>query len=332
MRRIFTRLLIIFVLIGIITYLAISKFSISELIYPPKIDSLYLHAQQITYDQEVAEGKAKPGKMFLYHPSQLGLATDIFSATTPDSIHLKGWYIADSTLFFGTTLILLPDINESKFNYIDIAAEFINRGIHVCLMDMRAQGESEGLQYSMGGNSVKDVSVIMDSLVAKYKTENIAVMGSGTATVIALQASLADNRVKVTVLQNPFLSLHDYLLNYTHEKYGRFNKLFYGTTHKTYERQTGIKVDSLNLKTLIGNLNTPTLFINSIFEDNFNLKPTEELFSASTAKIKNWMIFREQPDEKENVKKRKKFFDRIASFINSSMPKKTKKSKFRKLV
>ncbi len=332
MRRVFARLLLLFVLIVIITYLAVSKFSISELIYPPKIDSLYLHAQQISYEKEVAEGKAKPGKIFLYHPSQLGLATDNFSVMTQDSIHLKGWYITDSTLFFGTTLILLPDINESKFNYIDIADEFVNRGIHVCLMDMRAQGESEGLQYSMGENSSKDVSVIIDSLVAKYKTENIAVMGSGTASVIALQSSLKDNRIKVTVIQNPFLSLHDYLLDYTKDKYGRFNKLFYPRTLKTYERQTGIKVDSLNLKILISRLNTPTLFINSIFEDNFNLKPTEELYSASTEKIKNWIIFREQPDEKENIKARKKFFDRVASFITSSMPKKTKKSKFRKLV
>lgn len=332
MKKNIFRLILIAALLLFTIYLVIPLFSITELIYPVKMDSVFLHAQQMQYEKELSEGKAKPGKIFLYNPLQLNLISENFSIRTPDSITLKGWYVTDSTVNSGITLILIPDLKESKLNYIEAASEFLARGIHVCLVDMRAQGESEGAFYTMGKITIQDLSIIIDSLISKYKTENIAVMGNNTGAAIALQGGDFEERIKVLVLQNPFLSLDDYLATYAVEKYGKFSKLFYKRLRKDFEREIGFSADSLNLSGLVKEVELPTLFISYLSENHLDYQSSEKLFNASAASKKEWIIYREFEEEKKRWEENKIYYDKIAAFVNSNIPKKKKQSKFKRLV
>lgn len=331
MRIIILRLSFILLLLLICLYLATSFFSITELLYPAKLDSIYVHTQQLQYEKELDDGKLLPEKTFLYNPSQLNLISNDFSILTHDQIKLKGWYIVDSVKKSQNTLIIIPDINESKISYIEAASEFIARGINVCLMDMRAQGESEGTFYTMGKITLSDVMVIIDSLISINKTQNIVLMGVGTGAAIALQAAEEDQRIKVLLLQNPFFSLEEYIASYAKIKYGRLSKWFYGRMKKDFEKEIGFSADSLNLSILAAKVKIPTLFISVISEKNLEFRPTERLFDVSIAVKKEWGVFIKQDENNKGLEERKKYYDKAAAFINSNVQQKTK-SKFRKLV
>jgi predicted XRE-type DNA-binding protein len=309
-----------------------SQFSITELIYPVKIDSLYIHAGQLKYEKELSEKKAKPGKIFLYHPSQLGLTCKDLIVKTQDSLLLKNWFVMDSSIKSTTTVIVLPDIKESKFHYIDKASGFIDRGLNVCLVDLRAQGESEGSKYTMGKITVQDVSAVIDSVISKFKSENIVLMGTGTGAAIACQAIENEKRVNVLVLQNPFLNLNDYLEKYAEVKYGRFSKFFFGRMKKNLEEEMSFSADSLNLSELLKHIDLPSLFISKIFENYLDYKSTQQLFDSAAASKKEWMVFKDTENTEQNLEEKKKYYDKIAAFINSNLPKKKKQSKFKKLV
>jgi hypothetical protein len=272
MRKFIFRIGFISVLIIIALYLVSSQFSITELIYPVKIDSLYIHAEQLKYENELAERKVKPGRIFLYHPSQLGLICKDLIVKTQDSLLLKGWIVMDSSIKSTTTVIVIPDIKESKFRYIDKAWEFVNRGLNVCLVDLRAQGESEGSKYTMGKITVRDVSAVIDSVISKFKSQNIVLMGAGTGAAIACQAIENEKRINVMVIQNPFVNLNDYLEKYAEKKYGRFSKLFFSRMKKDYENELGVSADSLNLLELIKEIQIPSLFISNITENHLDYK------------------------------------------------------------
>lgn len=332
MRKIIFRLLFIAALIVACLYLVTPIFSITELIYPVKIDSVYLRAQQLKYERDLSMGRAKSGKIFLYNPTQLGLLNKEINVKTKDSVELKGWYVTDSTIKSTVVLILLPDINESKLNYINVASEFVYRELPVCLMDMRAQGESEGACYTMGKISVNDVSAIIDTVIAKFNTPTIVLMGSGTAATIALQASLTDARIKILLLQNPFENLNDYLHEFAEKKYGVFQTLFFKRMKQDLEQKSGIQTDSLNLSELIKKTELPTLFISSITASNLDFNSAKELFLHSNAKKKKWIVYKQSGDELISTAASKEHYDAITAFINSNIPPAKMQSKFKKLV
>jgi uncharacterized protein len=332
MRKFIFRIGFICFLIIIALYLVSSQFSITELIYPVKIDSLYIHAGQLKYETELSERKVKPGKIFLYHPSQLGLTCKDLIVKTQDSLLLKSWFVMDSSIKSTTTVIVLPDIKESKFHYIDKASEFIDRGLNVCLVDLRAQGESEGSKYTMGKITVKDVSAVIDSVISKFKPEDIVLMGTGTGAAIACQAIENEKRISVLVIQNPFVSLDDYFQKYTEKKYGRFSKLFFNRMKKDYEKELGVSADSLNLLELIKEIQIPFLFASKISENYLDYKSTQQLFDSAAASKKEWIVFKDTEDAEQNLEEKKKYYDKIAAFINSNLPKKKKQSKFKRLV
>ena len=332
MRKFIFRIGFISLLIIVALYLVSSQFSITELIYPVKIDSLYIHAEQLNYERDISEKKAKPEKVFLYHPSQLGLICKDLLVKTRDSLELKAWYIVDSTIKTGSTLILVPDIKEGKIRYIEDASELISRGLNVCLVDLRGQGESEGVKYTPGKSTVHDISAIIDSLISKFKTENIVLMGTDIGSAIAIQAAENEKRINALVVQNSFLTLNDYLWRHTEKKYGRFNKIFFGRMKSGYEKELGISADSLNLLDLVKRVKIPSLFISNITENYLDYKSTQQLFDSSAASKKEWQVFKDIDETETNSEERKKYYDKIASFINSNIPKKKKQSKFKKLV
>ncbi|HKR03815.1 MAG TPA: hypothetical protein VJY62_04200, partial [Bacteroidia bacterium] len=306
MRKIIFRIGFILILIIIALYLVSSQFSITELIYPVKIDSLYIHAEEIKYEKELSEGKAKPGKIFLYHPSQLGLVCKDLIIKTQDSLQLKAWYIVDSTIKTGITLILVPDIKEGKIQYLKDASELISRGLNVCLVDLHAQGESEGVKYTPGKSTIHDISAIIDSLISKFKTENIVLMGNNIASAIVIQAAQREKRINILVVQNSFLTLNDYLGKYAEKKYGRFSKIFFSRMKGDYEKELGYSVDSLDLLELIKNIEIPSLFISNITESHLDFKSTQQLFDSSGAAKKEWQVVKDNEESENDLEEKKK--------------------------
>src|SRR3569832_529706 len=164
-----------------------------DLIYPERIDSAF-----IAFHRNDANSSA-----LYFNPSDIGLTYEDLNIKTVDSVILKGWYIPlnDSD---ASTLVIIHDINESKIKYINLAKQMHDRGLKVCLFDMRAHGNSGGAKFSHGLISVDDVESVLDTIMNKRETSHIVLMGMGVGAGVAMQAAALDDRCEVVIALCPF--------------------------------------------------------------------------------------------------------------------------------
>lgn len=325
------RLIFIFLLTIVAAYLAIPAVSVTELVYPIRRDSVYLRSTQVMLESKDTSDIAIP-KKFLYNPGQLGLAYRKMTGITPDGDSLLWWTINDSVYSTGYHLLVIPDINESKLDYIEFADEATGRGLTVSVADMRGQGESGGKKYIPGNEASFDISLIIDSLQTIYGFDEIALFGSGTGAAMALLAAMHDVRVGALILENPFLSMSSYLSNYTRKKYGPASFLFLSRMKKNYFSETGIHPDSLNPDKMIQDYFQPVMLISRISVNHLDFKSAQRLYGNSPSKEKRWMALRTFDEAANRDAAIKKYFDRLATFVNVNLPKPVKANpRFRRI-
>jgi pimeloyl-ACP methyl ester carboxylesterase len=88
------------------------------------------------------------------------------------------------------------------------------RGINTVLFDLRAHGASEGAYCTFGAHETRDVSVVLDTLLARDSTQRIGIMGHSLGGAIALQALAADPRLRFGVVESTFHSLEKVVEEY----------------------------------------------------------------------------------------------------------------------
>jgi pimeloyl-ACP methyl ester carboxylesterase len=217
-RKVFNTISIFVLLIG--AFIAIlPTVVIPDLIYPHRIDSAYVafHRNQLNTEQHE--------NGIYFNPGDLNLAYESLRVQTFDSITLQGWYIPvnDSD---AATLVIIHDVNESKIKYLNLAKQMHDRGVKVFLYDLRAHGNSEGLQFSPGLISVNDVKSVLDSLETKAETAHIILMGMGIGAGIAIQAAALDYRCKAVIAQCPYNDFSDYVHRYAKHEWQGMTKFY----------------------------------------------------------------------------------------------------------
>jgi pimeloyl-ACP methyl ester carboxylesterase len=308
-----------------------SILGITELVYPVKIDSAYVTALQRSREREIIADTVNPA-LFLFKPEQLEMQYENMKVMTYDSLLLSGWYFMPVYEELGITILIIPDINESKISYLEGAKAFTERGFRVCCVDMRACGESEGSYFTMGTISAIDIRSILDSLYCRPETKHVAVMGTGTGAAIAIQAASYDQRPIALIAQNAFAGLTGYFSRYASHKWGVLGKWFFPLMKKELDRQTGFNSDSLNLQKLVLRISKPSLFIARAKESIEDLKETHLLYERSKALKKEFLFFGEMMEEDLSQTEQKDYYDKISAFISTAIPKKVKRTRFKKLV
>lgn len=329
------KLFIFFILLigmaGVI-FIYSSILGIGELVYPVKVDSAYVAARQLNFLKHKKPTDTIPSDMFLYKPEQLELNYETILFQTTDSIILKGWYFKPKTECRGITILIIHDLNESKLSYLVAAKAFTERGFDVCCVDMRACGESGGSYFTFGTLISKDISIIMDSLFCRPEIDEIAMFGIGTGAAIAILAASYDQRAAVLIVENCFVNLNVYFSRYATHKWGILGTWFFPQMKKELNNQMGFHSDSLNLQEIIMRVSKPMLFVAKAKERIEDLKETHLLFECSPAERKEFIFFRESTGSENLLEQEKAYYDKISAFISTSVPKKEKKTKFKKLV
>lgn len=315
--------LLIFLLALIAVYLAIPKVTVTELVYPIRKDSVFLRNQQVLMEAKQPAGLTVE-KKFLYNPGQTGLEYREMSAITADGDSLVWWTINDSVFSTGYHLLVIPDLNESRLDYIEFADEATGRGLTVSVADMRGQGVSGGSKYIPGRLAASDLSLIIDSLQSVFSFHALAVFGSGTGAAIAMQAALKDQRIGTLILENPFISLRAYLNKYVHDKYGLTAPLFEKRLLKNYIKATGLHPDSVNMETMVMEYERPVMFISKISKNFLDYQSVQHLYRVSHSEVKKWMALRTFDEASDRDKALKKYFDRLAIFVNVNLPRPVK--------
>lgn len=320
-----------FALLAIAGFIYFSPYFIMPtLIYPVRVDSLYVHNEQIKASLD-EPGMAPQGpKTFLYNPSSVDLYYENFDVRTTDSLLLRGWYIPakDSD---ATTILLLHDLNESKITCLDMIKPLHERGFHVCLVDMRGHGDSDGETFNIGYPAVEDAKAVLDSLYAKPVTNHVVVFGIGTGAAIGIQLLEKDKRPAVFIVQSGFNSFEKYVRIFADKQWGGFQKFLLPSLKVRLKKQMGYDVSDLNFAEIIKYDSLPTLFIAGTEDKIVDMKETTILSDSSGATIKNFMTVHGAGHQDIDEKGGGEYYNEIMSFINQALPKKIKTVRNKKL-
>lgn len=323
----------VMVLLGVITAIIFSTsfFSVSELLYPVRIDSAYVkqNSQQYLAEWSGYDTTTLPQPLFM--PDQLNLVYTPFDVYTQDSILLKGWYFNNPPNPVNITLLIIHDINESKINYISHARQFWERGIRVLLMDMRAHGNSGGEKFYLGMQSPFDVLSILDTVYNLPETDNVVLFGKGIGAGIALEAAALDHRQQSLVLQSPYDKLENYVKNYAANKWGLLNYILYPISSRNLQRQIGVKITDVQLTERIKELVNPLMIILGTDDKLINPQQSKKVYVASPTLDKQIMIVKDAGHDNIDLVEGESYFNKISIFMVRSFPKQPKKSRFKKL-
>ncbi len=308
-----------------------SPFFVSpDIIYPVRIDSLYIKYEAERTDRSMFHDSLGRPLPVLYNPSSLGLTYENMIVRADDGILLRGWYVACGDEE-ANTLLIVHDLNQSKILYLNMMKQMHDRGLNVCAFDLRAHGESGGDEFSPGMVAVSDVKTILDALVKKHGTNYISVFGAGIGSAIAIQSASIDSRWATLLAQSPFSDFEDYVKKYSKRKWGRMQFVFHPVLERALEKRLQYELTELNLSEIIKYVKVPSLFICG---DNDEVVPpieTYAVYDSSSAQEKNLILVKKAGHDNIEELGGEEYYNTIAQFIVNAVPKKTKETRFKKL-
>ncbi len=112
------------------------------------------------------------------------LPHEIFTVTTSDGLHLKGWYLQGSNSTHSKpAVIMFHGHGSCRSAILPEAYQFLKQGHSVYLLDFRAHGNSEGEQCMVGINESADVKAAYEYATKKGEKQLVlwgASMGAST--------------------------------------------------------------------------------------------------------------------------------------------------------
>lgn len=319
--RIFYFISSLFFLTGAFIFLS-PTLLIPDLIYPVRIDSAYI-AFHANMDGNNIDS-------LLLNPSDVGLKFSDMKIITNDDLQLNGWYVgADDSM--ANTILIFHDLNESKILYIDHLKQFHDRGFNVCVFDLRAHGNSGGNEFTPGLPALNDAVQMIDSLMAKKNTRHLVLMGVGVGAAIALQTAIYDSLCEGLILQSPFNSYENYIDRYARSKWGIMYRIWFPVLKRRAEELLQYPLKELDLTEITKYTNIPTLFIIGSDDEKVYTSETLQVYDASVTEKKELFLVRNAGHQNIAKAGGEIYYNRITAFLNSTLPKKQKTTRYKKL-
>lgn len=294
-----------------------------DMIYPTRVDSLYL-----TYSK-LEEQSAPLSDSLEFSPADMDIDFSEFNIHTSDSLLLEGWYIP-ATDTPAHTLLILHELNQSKLLYLDQIKQFHDRGLNVCIFDLRAHGSSDGTEFSVGNASISDVKHALHQLSSMEGTNKLILHGIGLGADIALQTALEDTFCSGLILENPIISMNTFLSRYSFIKWGVMRSIWSPVLERRVEELAGFPLDHINMVQLIKETTVPMLFLSGSEDSVSYISETLEIYQQSNSPKKDLLLIEGAGHLNIAQIGGEKYYNKIASFVNVSFPKK-KKSRYKKL-
>jgi uncharacterized protein len=119
-----------------------------------------------------------------------------------DGVILRGWRFPATDAPRGT-IIFLHGVADNRSSGIGVGQRFTTRGFDVIAYDSRANGESGGDACTYGYYEKRDLSRVIDTVVARP----IILLGQSLGAAVALQTAAEDDRVAAVVGAEVFSDL-----------------------------------------------------------------------------------------------------------------------------
>ncbi|MEO8088464.1 MAG: alpha/beta hydrolase, partial [Bacteroidota bacterium] len=206
-----------------------------------------------------------------------------------------------------------------------------DRGFNVCLVDLRAHGNSEGTFFSPGIVTVSDVKSMLDSLLAYPNVNHVAIFGSGISAGITLENALFDGRADAIVLQCPFNSFSETVKEYAYMKWGFTSFIFLPILQRKLEKMMLMPLKNLHLANFSRLVETPTLVIGAWDDKFYSSIDAYSVFDSSAAEKKDIFLVKKSTHETIEVVGGDQYYNRIAEFISKVLPKTLIKTRNKKM-
>lgn len=144
-----------------------------------------------------------------FYPLEAEVQLDTVSVRSKDGLLLRALLLQprDSSQVKGA-LICLHGIANCKESYLPFAWECTRLGYACLLPDLRAHGESEGMNCTFGWNEKEDISLFIIALQARISSNApIGIYGYSLGGAVALQTAAVDKRLKFAIIESTFSSL-----------------------------------------------------------------------------------------------------------------------------
>jgi hypothetical protein len=301
-------------------------FTVNSFLYPIRIDSAMVAQQLLPLNDSIP--RPQP-----IHPKQLQLDYEAIYFKRENQPGLKGWISYDTSKKTAPLMIIVPDINEGKISYLIDMAEWNARGFHACVIDMRGQGESEGLFYDPGKNSAADLVSMSHKLLSLERVEYFACMGVGTGAGICLLATTDTSfRPLSLVLQNPPESLEQQFQRSALKGWGGLLFPLLPVLKRSYERTTGNDFHQNDYEEIISNCHIPYLIVGAGRVSKAEATDINTLQKASGNSGKRTFWELQEHDNEPFHSFSKKYYDHLSGFVVLSRQSPVYKTRKKKLV
>lgn len=312
-------------------FLYLIRFFITpELIYPIRIDSLYVKYEAERNAVFSSDDQPEKSIQVYFNPLMLGMPYDLFDVKTFDGLLLKGWFIP-SQEENANTLLIVHDLSESKLNYLNLIKQMHDRGLNVCAVDMRAHGNSEGGEFSPGMVALADMKSILDSLLKRDDANRIAIFGVGIGAASAIQIADYDGRCDALILQSPFDNFSDYVDNYAARKWKGMEFLFRAVLRRELEKRIRSDLSFFDLSEVIRCVNIPTLVIAGSNDEIVSPRFSKTVYDSCAASKKKLYLVEKASHHNIELLGGDEYYNFISEFVINSVPKKQKDTRFKKL-
>jgi fermentation-respiration switch protein FrsA (DUF1100 family) len=156
-----------------------------------------------------AQALVHPEPVPLYDvPENYGLDYEKVSLTTEDGYKLKAWYVPSTNQ---AAIILQHGYPNNRAAMLPIAAVFARHGYGLIMVDLRAQGMSEGDTVSFGLREVRDVEAAYQYLLTRPEIdpERIGALGDSMGGAVVILYAAQNPSIKAAVSVSAYASLQD---------------------------------------------------------------------------------------------------------------------------
>lgn len=222
-------------------------------------------------------------------PTQVNLNYKDLNITVEDTITLKGWFIFSDCAKAKGTIFLLHGIGSNKTAMLDNAKLLVAAGFNCVLFDLRANGESGGVNCTFGFYEKKDLSSFIDSVSVLFPgSDPYGALGHSLGAAIVIQTMKNDKRIKCGVAESPFANLRNIIYDYSERMYSvRINWI----VDKVLERSQKIanfEVDKVNPSLDAKFIDQPVLIVHGLKDDRISYKYGKEIFNNLKSQNKKW--------------------------------------------
>lgn len=314
----------IFIAFHIVLVLITPLVTVNSLLYPLRIDSTFVMQMRNSGDSAFIRQPIQP--------DDIGLPYQKIVFKRQGQPELRGWISFDPSHVSAPLLCIVPDIRESKICYLNDVMEYQSRGFHVCVVDMRGQGDSEGAYYDPGLNSSLDLVGLVQRLDTMQQVEFVALLGVGTGAGICIKAT-EDTSLKASalVLQNAPQSLEKLFQKTVLQGWGGALLPLMPVIKRSYERKTALDFHQHRYAEIFKNCHLPYSSVAAGFVSKSAMEGIKTVHESGNYTHKRLFLELQPKQDHPFHHYSRKYYDQICGHIKASRQSPVFKSRRKKL-